>query len=81
MYILSDTHKAYASQIEFMVQKTLVSGLWAMFLNSNDGLMAVRLMEDNISSIYFRLNCYNCSKGDTLVLLRLKFGDKNISHN
>ncbi len=62
MYILSDTHKAYASQIEFMVQKTLVSGLWAMFLHSNDGLMAVRLMEDNISSIYFRLNATTALK-------------------
>ncbi len=42
--------------------KTLVSGFLAMFLHSNDGLMAVRLMEDNISSIYFRLNATTALK-------------------
>ncbi len=42
--------------------KTLVSGFLALFLHSNDGLMAVRLMEDNISSIYFRLNAITALK-------------------
>jgi len=43
-----------------------------MFLHSNDELMAVRLMEDSISSIYFRLNALKALKVINLCRLKKK---------